>query len=142
MNSTLVCEAILGGLLIGIGLSGMLIGLGRISGASGVVAGMLDGRRAELPWRLMFLAGMVASGLVAWIVSPAVFDAEAPRSLPLLAFAGVLVGTGCRLGNGCTSGHGVCGISRLSLRSIIATMVFMATGVATAVACTQMGWAT
>jgi uncharacterized protein len=123
-------HAAVGGALIALSLAIMLIATGRIAGLSGVVAGLLTaGDRA---WRAWFVAGMLAVGAVFEIVRPQTFDAAARVPLPVIAIAGVLVGLGTRLGNGCTSGHGLCGISRFSKRSILATIVFMGVGVVTA----------
>ena len=122
--------SVLGGALIALSLAIMLVTTGRIAGLSGVVAGLLStGDRA---WRAWFVAGMLAVGGVFELVRPHTFDTAARVPLPVVALAGVLVGLGTRLGNGCTSGHGLCGMSRLSKRSIIATVVFMGVGVATA----------
>src|SRR3954453_9849888 len=100
----------------------MLVAPGRIAGLSGVVAGLLTpGDRA---WRAWFVAGMLAVGVGFELAAPHTFDASARVPLPVVAIGGLLVGVGTRLGNGCTSGHGLCGISRLSKRSIIATCVF------------------
>jgi uncharacterized protein len=120
---------LLGGVAIAAALALMLIGTGRLAGLSGVVAGLLGGDRA---WRVWFVAGMLAVGGAFELIAPRTFDAVAPHSLPLVAISGVLVGIGTRLANGCTSGHGLCGTSRLSKRSIIATCVFFAIAVVTA----------
>jgi uncharacterized membrane protein YedE/YeeE len=140
MTAADVWNSLAGGLLIGMGLSGMLVGMGRISGASGVLASVIDRKPEGMSWRLMFIAGLITAGVIAWIVDASSFDAAAPRALPLVVLAGLLVGTGTRMGNGCTSGHGVCGMSRMSRRSIVATCVFMVTGVATAVGSAQLGF--
>jgi uncharacterized protein len=118
-----------GGLAIAASLALMLIGTGRLAGLSGVVAGLLGGDRA---WRAWFVAGMLAVGGAFELIAPRTFDAAAPHSLPLVAISGVLVGIGTRLANGCTSGHGLCGTSRLSKRSIIATCAFFGVAVITA----------
>lgn len=123
-------QGIVGGALIAVSLAIMLVTTGRIAGLSGVVAGLLTpGDRA---WRAWFVAGMLAVGAVFELVRPQTFDAAARVPLPIVAIAGVLVGLGTRLGNGCTSGHGLCGMSRFSKRSIVATIVFMGVGVVTA----------
>ena len=123
-------HALVGGALIALSLAVMLIATGRIAGLSGIVAGLLPaGDRA---WRAWFVAGMLAVGAVFEFAAPHTFDATARVPLPLVAAAGLLVGVGTRLANGCTSGHGLCGMSRLSKRSIIATCVFFGVGVATA----------
>ena len=107
-----------GGLLIGLSASLLVLFNGRIAGISGVLGRALAPPDGERGWRLLFLAGLLAGG-------------AAPRSIGPLIFAGLLVGVGTRLGGGCTSGHGVCGIARLSPRSIAATLVFMTAGAAT-----------
>ncbi|WP_426751873.1 YeeE/YedE family protein [Myxococcus sp. Y35] len=133
MTSDLLAP-LLGGALIGLSASLLLLSHGRIAGISGVVGSLLMPVRGDVSWRLQFSAGLLAGGLLlAWLL-PQAFSAPAPLSLggaAMLAGAGLMVGVGSRLGNGCTSGHGVCGISRGSLRSIVATVTFMATGVLT-----------
>jgi len=127
MDSFTPFPALLGGILIGVGVSALYGGIGRIAGITGVVAGLADSVRDEISWRLLFLAGLVVGGLVLLIAAPQSFG-TVDRSLPVLILAGLLVGYGARLGGGCTSGHGVCGNSRLSPRSMVATAIFMATG--------------
>ena len=120
-----------GGALIGIAAALMLLGLGRIAGVSGLAAKAvgLGGSGISRSGAWMFVIGLPLGAL---IVSAATGGIEASFANPItLAIAGVLVGIGTRLGSGCTSGHGVCGVSRLSTRSIIATLTFMATGIAT-----------
>lgn len=123
-----------GGALIGLAAALLRFGAGLVAGISGITyAAVLpaDGQRG---WRLAFLAGLCAGGIgaAAAIGGFATVPAEALGGTALVAAAGLLVGVGTALGNGCTSGHGVCGISRLSPRSIVATAVFMAFGVASA----------
>jgi uncharacterized membrane protein YedE/YeeE len=124
-------SAALGGVLIATSLAVMLIGTGRIAGLSGVFAGIL---RARLDWRLWFVVGMFAAGIAFRVARPETFDYGARVPLWAVAVSGVLVGIGTRTSNGCTSGHGLCGMSRFSKRSIVATMVFFAVGVITATA--------
>jgi uncharacterized membrane protein YedE/YeeE len=103
---------------------------GRILGLSGILGGLLRIQPGEVAWRLTFLLGMVAAPLVLSLVLPTGFI-EAPRieaGYGAIAIAGLLVGFGTRYGSGCTSGHGVCGLSRLSLRSLVSTLTFMAFG--------------
>lgn len=121
----------LGGLLIGLAAALLLFFNGRIAGISGVLGQALAPADGERGWRLLFLAGLLAGGAVLAVVHPAAFSAAAPRSIGPVILAGLLVGVGTRLGGGCTSGHGVCGIARLSPRSIAATLVFMVAGGAT-----------
>lgn len=121
-------SALSGGMMIGLSAAMMLLLLGRIAGISGIVGGMLSRRdRGDLAWRVAFLLGLAFAALASRLF------AEVPRididtDWPLLVVAGVLVGFGSRLGSGCTSGHGICGLSRLSPRSIVATATFMSTG--------------
>lgn len=119
-----------GGALIGLAASILLVANGRIAGVSGMVAGVVPPQAGEWPSRALFIAGLMIAGAVASLVAPEVLGSS-PRSLGWLALAGVLVGVGTRLGSGCTSGHGVCGISRGSGRSIVATCVFMAVATVT-----------
>jgi uncharacterized protein len=122
--------ALLGGALIGAAASVLIFGAGRILGAAGIFAGALETRGADDAWRLWLVAGLLlAPGVahLAWgAAAPAVTSPAAT-----LAVSGLLVGFGSRLGSGCTSGHGVCGLARLSPRSMAATLVFMAAGFAT-----------
>ncbi len=125
-------HAIAGGALIALSLATMLLLTGRIAGLSGVLAGVLRGGNGDWEWRAWFLAGMLAVGAAFALASPATFDATARVPLPLVAVSGALVGIGTRASNGCTSGHGLCGTTRLSKRSFVATLAFFAVGVATA----------
>lgn len=121
-----------GGAMIGAAAALLFLTHGRIAGISGVVGSLLAPTPAhDRSWRFAFLGGLLAAGVVASLVAPAAIGASV-RSLPLLIVAGLLVGFGTRLGSGCTSGHGVCGLSRLSTRSMIAVGTFMTTGVITA----------
>ena len=126
-------SALSGGALIGVAASILLLFSGRIAGISGVVGGLLLPKPGEVGWRLAFVLGLALASIAMLILSPASFGAS-PRSLPLVVVAGALVGVGTRIGNGCTSGHGVCGLSRLSVRSLAATLTFMATGALAATA--------
>lgn len=117
--------------MIALSLALMLVATGRIAGLSGVVAGVV-GAPADRTWRVWFVVGMLAVGAVFELAAPATFDAGARVPLWVVAIGGITVGLGTRLSNGCTSGHGLCGISRLSRRSIVATATFFAVGVATA----------
>ena len=121
-------NGLLGGALIGLAATVYLVATGRVAGVSGILAGAL-GEREVRGERIAFLAGLVIAGLAAAIVaSPA---AATPYPTPVVLVAGVLVGFGTRVGGGCTSGHGVCGISRFSRASLVATATFIATGAAT-----------
>ena len=122
--------AAFGGALIGLGAALLVLLNGRVAGVSGILGGLLQGDRAEAPWRAAFVVGLVAAPLAyaAFAALPPVEIAVRPL---VLVVAGLLVGVGTRYGAGCTSGHGVCGIARLSPRSLVATGCFMATGFAT-----------
>jgi uncharacterized membrane protein YedE/YeeE len=125
-------SALAGGALIAASLALMLITTGRVAGLSGVLAGFLRVERGDWGWRAWFLVGMLGAGAIFAAVRPETFDRATAAPLWLVAVSGVVVGIGTRLGNGCTSGHGLCGMSRLSRRSIVATLVFFAAGVITA----------
>jgi len=122
--------ALLGGILIGLSASLAHGGARQVTGVSGLLGGLLRDGLRPLGFGLWFIAGLVLGGLLIVRLVPSlgpVVSSLAPRSLVWILVAGLLVGFGTRLGSGCTSGHGVCGISRLSVRSIVATCVFMAT---------------
>lgn len=126
--------ALLGGMLIGLAAASLLVLTGRIAGISGVVGGLIAparGAAGERRWRLAFFIGLLAGGALLRVLVPQAFGGTVVRSLPVLMVAGLLVGFGTRLGNGCTSGHGVCGVSRFSVRSIAATVTFIATAALT-----------
>ncbi len=121
-------SATVGGLLIGLSASLMLLGQGRVAGISGVLGGLLAPAPGELGWRGAFLAGLLAGGGLIMAAQPDAISFGLERSPLAIVAAGLLVGFGTRLGNGCTSGHGVCGLSRFSRRSLVAVMTFMFTG--------------
>ncbi|MBD9535130.1 YeeE/YedE family protein [Stenotrophomonas sp. STM01] len=124
-------SALLGGVLIGMAATLLLWLTGRIAGISGMLGGVLLPKRGEIAWRLAFLIGLVGAG-AAWLWSvPGAYVPRQGFSPLLLVVAGVLVGIGTRMGNGCTSGHGVCGLGRLSLRSLAAVLTFMLIAVIT-----------
>ena len=119
--------SLVGGLLIGLAAVLATLCFSRIAGISGILEGLLAPKKGDTAWRAAFLGGLVASPLVYTLAAPVpVPVVKAP--VPLLLLAGVLVGFGTRLGGGCTSGHGVCGLSRLARRSVVATATFMAAG--------------
>ena len=123
-------SSLAGGILIGIAAAMFALLNGRIAGISGIVGGLLRPAPADLRWRVAFVAGLLAAPLTFALFAPF----PAPRigaDALMLAVAGLLVGVGTRYGAGCTSGHGVCGLSRLSPRSLVATAAFMAGGFAT-----------
>ncbi|UWQ47161.1 YeeE/YedE family protein [Leisingera aquaemixtae] len=121
-----------GGLLIGLGGAVYLLGNGRIMGASGILGGLLDGSgRNTAAERIAFIAGVMGMPLLIGLLTGGTPDTHVTSNAAVLVLAGLLVGVGTRVANGCTSGHGVCGISRLSLRGIAATAVFMLAGILT-----------
>ncbi|PZU10589.1 MULTISPECIES: YeeE/YedE family protein [unclassified Sphingobium] len=124
-------QGLIGGLMIGVAAAIMLLGAGRIAGVSGMAARAIGlGSGAPRSLALAFIIGLpLGAALVAWAAGPIL--SRFPMSMATLAVAGLVVGIGTRLGSGCTSGHGVCGMSRLSKRSIVATFTFMATGFVT-----------
>lgn len=123
-------SALVGGGLIGFSILLLWLIEGRIAGIAGILGGVLNQRQADKLWRLAFIAGLILAPSLYVLVRP-LPPLTSTHSTALLIIGGLLVGFGTRLGNGCTSGHGVCGIARLSKRSIVATAVFMATGAAT-----------
>ena len=122
--------ALLGGAMIGLASAALMLTHGRIAGISGVAGSLLQPTTRDRGWRYAFLGVLVASGLVASLVAPSAVGGSV-RSLPIVIIAGAIVGFGTRLGSGCTSGHGICGVSRLSARSIVAVVTFIATGAIT-----------
>jgi uncharacterized membrane protein YedE/YeeE len=122
-------NALMGGLLIGTSVSLMLYWNGRVTGISGIINGVLSPLKGDTLWRSLFLVGLFFGGLVMKQLNPQVFSNTLATETWTTVVAGLLVGFGTIMGSGCTSGHGVCGISRLSIRSIVATGVFMVAGV-------------
>jgi uncharacterized membrane protein YedE/YeeE len=123
--------SLLGGVIIGAAISLVLFTHGRVAGISGLFGGIfLPGQDAR-SFRLCFVAGLVGAGVLLSRFYPAAFSSSATPTVAIAAIAGVLVGYGTRLGGGCTSGHGICGISRLSVRSVVATITFIAAGMVT-----------
>ena len=131
MNDFTPIPAFVGGALIGLAASLLLFTHGKIAGISGLYGGMLRRGTSDRAERFWFLAGLVVTGGLVRVTFPAAFATSWSATLPVVFVAGLLVGFGTQLGNGCTSGHGVCGISRLSVRSLVATATFMLTGFAT-----------
>ncbi|MDL0429574.1 YeeE/YedE family protein [Marinobacter sp. TBZ242] len=120
-------SALVGGIIIGLSAAAFILLNGRIAGISGILGGLLVPQKRDVLWRVAFLAGMLAAPLL-WALTTDLPPIEIKASYPVLVVSGLLVGIGTRYGSGCTSGHGVCGLSRLSARSLIATLAFMATG--------------
>ena len=132
-------NALIGGVLIGVSATLLLLFNGRIAGISGIVSGALGFRAGSL-WRWLFIVGLLAGGWLYEIVlaqQPTPVSAFAPISMVI---GGFLVGVGTRLGHGCTSGHGVCGMSRLSPRSLLATITFIVSGMITVAVANTLGW--
>lgn len=121
-------NALAGGALIGLAVSWMLLGNGRVTGISGILNGVLSPAKGDTLWRIFFLLGLWAGGLVLFWGDPS-WVTPSFSSKTQLAVAGLLVGFGTVMGSGCTSGHGVCGLSRLSPRSIVATLLFISAGI-------------
>jgi uncharacterized membrane protein YedE/YeeE len=122
--------SLIGGILIGLSASAMLLFSGKIAGISGIVGGLVELKKNDVLWRAAFVAGLLMGGFILRLLAPHLLQVAVVRSWGALLLAGLMVGFGARLGNGCTSGHGVCGISRFSPRSIIATVIFIVVGAA------------
>ena len=119
-----------GGIILGVASALFILMNGRVLGISGILGGLLPPKAGDTFWRLAFLAGMFASPLIFNLLAPTEFitTPQIDADLVMLVIAGLLVGIGTRYGSGCTSGHGVCGLSRMSPRSLVATLSFMAAG--------------
>jgi uncharacterized protein len=124
-------SALAGGAIIGLAASAYLLLSGRQTGISGIITGIWRAGRDLRPIHIAFVLGLLGGGLI-WAVSDPSVYGEIPRATPLVPIAGLIVGFGVSMGGGCTSGHGVCGISRFSRRSIVATATFMGFGIVTA----------
>lgn len=122
-------NALIGGLIIGFSVSLMLLFNGRVTGISGILGGIVSPKRKDLDWRISFILGLLSGGALLFYLQPALFENLSKASSIDYIIAGLFVGFGTLLGNGCTSGHGVCGISRLSIRSILSTITFIFFGV-------------
>lgn len=122
--------SLVGGLLIGLAAALFILLNGRIAGISGILGGLLRPTSGDIAWRLAFLVGMLVSPLL-WLLFAGLPAIDIDAGYPLLIAAGLLVGISTRYGSGCTSGHGVCGLSRLSPRSLVATLAFMGSGFVT-----------
>lgn len=123
-------SSLAGGMLIGAATAVLLIFNGKIAGISGILGGLLRPRTGDIGWRLAFLMGLLVAPLLYGLAAP-LPEVRIDASMATLIVAGLLVGAGTRYGSGCTSGHGVCGLSRLSPRSMVATAAFMLSGFAT-----------
>ena len=122
-------SALVGGAIIAVSVSIMLWGSGRVTGISGIIGGLLDLTPGDKSWRVSFLIGMLLGGMGLSLFYPQMYQGALDTPRWTQAVAGLLVGFGTMMGSGCTSGHGVCGISRLSPRSLVATATFIASGV-------------
>jgi len=123
-------SALVGGLLIGCATALLFLGNGRIAGISGILGGLLRAARSDISWRLAFLIGLIAAPILYSFFAP-LPTVVVKANFATLVVAGLLVGIGTRYGSGCTSGHGICGLSRLSPRSLVATLAFMLAGFGT-----------
>jgi len=123
--------ALAGGALIGLAAAGMWWLLGRMAGVAGILGTAIMSRGDDFAWRAAFIAGLFLAGLAAVVLLPGQVNFRLDAGYGQVLLAGALVGLGTQIGSGCTSGHGVCGVSRLSLRSIAATLLFMAAGMVT-----------
>ncbi|EGU9028221.1 YeeE/YedE family protein [Vibrio parahaemolyticus] len=126
MLNVIPWESLFGGILLGISATILLLVNGKIAGISGIMNGIMSPKKGDYSWRLLFAVGMIAGGSISVLMLGVAVPSTANLSLGMVIAAGLLVGIGTRLGNGCTSGHGICGMGRLSKRSIVATCVFMA----------------
>lgn len=124
-------SGLLGGLLIGLASAALLFANGRIAGVSGILGRSFFPAGGDLGWRIAFLAGLPLGAFLVGLVAPSTTALAITHSTPLLVAGGLLVGVGTQIGSGCTSGHGICGLGRGSRRSLVATVTFMAVGIAT-----------
>jgi len=122
-------SASVGGMLIGVAATLLMLFNGRVAGISGILAACLNVKGSDMGWSAAFIAGLILAPMTASFVGYLMPSPQMPGSWGIIVIAGALVGFGTRLGGGCTSGHGVCGIARLSVRSIVATAIFMATAI-------------
>jgi len=118
-------SAAIGGALIGLSAALLMLATGRIAGISGIFGGLIGFSAPDRDWRIAFIAGLILAPLTGSLAGYALVEPRMPTSWAVIAVAGLLVGFGSRLGGGCTSGHGICGVARLSPRSLVATAVFM-----------------
>ncbi len=118
-------SAAVGGALIGLSAVLLMLFTGRIAGISGILAGLISPRANDRIWRVAFIAGLITAPIASLLLGFGMPTPQMPKSYITIVLAGLLVGFGTRLGSGCTSGHGICGIARLSQRSIVATAAFM-----------------
>lgn len=122
---------LIGGIIIGLAATLLLLFKGRIFGITGILAGLFEKTGRDTVWRLAIILGLISGSYMVSLFAPEFFDYEVKTSSMQMIVAGFLVGFGTRLGSGCTSGHGVCGLPRLSVRSLCATATFMIFGIIT-----------
>ncbi|MGV3001697.1 YeeE/YedE family protein [Vibrio sp.] len=125
---TIPWSALFGGMLLGISATILMLFKGKVAGISGIVSGVMTPSSVDKGWRIQFIIGLIAGGLLTnWLIQPdlAGIPTQYSSSIVTMLLAGLLVGLGTKLGNGCTSGHGICGMGRFSIRSMIATLTFM-----------------
>lgn len=125
MTFSIPWYSLFGGMLLGVSATLLLLLNGKVAGISGILGGLFTPKAQDTAWRWLFIIGLVVGGLFGVRLLAAEVPLQYSSSTGMLIIAGLLVGLGTRLGNGCTSGHGICGIGRLSLRSIVATGIFM-----------------
>jgi uncharacterized membrane protein YedE/YeeE len=131
--------ALVGGMIIGLAVSIMLLFNGRVTGISGIINGLFSLQKNDTLWRLTFIFGLFIGGILVKEVIPTAFTGGLTTPTWTVVVAGLLVGFGTIMGSGCTSGHGVCGISRLSIRSILSTVTFIAAGVLAVLVLRKLG---
>lgn len=131
-------SSLAGGILIGLSAAALLFFNGKILGVSGIFGGLLHAKHGDTLWRVVFLAGLLSGGFLLGYIAPQSIVADINMPIGMIIIAGVLVGVGARLGNGCTSGHGICGVGRVAPRSLVATTVFLSSGILTAVLCSGL----
>ena len=129
IGNNIIFNAIIGGTLIGLASFCLMLFNGRIAGIAGIVKGALRPEKGNFMWRVTFIMGMILSGVLLERLYPQLYRMEIDRSIWAYAVAGLLIGIGTELANGCTSGHGVCGVGRLSNRSVTITMSFTLSGI-------------
>jgi uncharacterized membrane protein YedE/YeeE len=129
MSNFTPVSAAIGGVLIGLSAVLLMLFTGRIAGISGIFGGLINPQTSDRAWRVAFIVGLIAAPVITALAGYPVPMPQMPDSYIAIIVGGLLVGFGTRLGTGCTSGHGICGIARLSPRSIAATCVFMATAI-------------
>ncbi len=130
MDGSEMLHSLVGGALIGLGAIMLMLVNGRIAGISGIIGGLFAVSRGEIGWRLAFAGGLMVGPFAAMPALGGAPEVTVVAGVPAVVIGGLLVGFGTRLGSGCTSGHGVCGLARLSRRSLVATLSFMLTGFA------------